>query len=450
MIRIAIDGPGGAGKSSVARAVSKALGIIYVDTGALYRNIGLYMMEQGIDTKDHEAVISRLNELNIEMKFENGRQVILLNGVDRGDEIRTPSASMAASNVSAIPAVRDFLLDIQRNTAKKNSVIMDGRDIGTVILPNAEVKIFLTASPKARAERRYKELLAKGKDVKYEDVYNEMVERDKNDSTRSVAPCVPAKDAILLDNSKLNETETVDAILKIVKRKIKDTTPLYSFLKAIVGPIYRLIFNVRVKGKENVPKSGGVLLCPNHIAALDVISIGAVCPRQITCIAKKELFSVPVLGGLVKALGAVKIDRGGADVGAIKTSVGCLENGKVVVIFPQGHRYPAVNPGTTPLRHGAGLIAYHAKSDIIPVCINIKKGKYGLFRRTEIIFGEPMKYDSLGFLNGGRDEYATVTEAVFAQTVKLGDFSSLPDFDPEVERLRMEKKNKKKNKKKRR
>ena len=440
MIRIAIDGPGGAGKSSVAKAVSRALGIIYVDTGALYRNIGLYMLDNQIDTKDAETVVHALKDISIELKFEDGRQVILLNGVDRGDEIRTPAASMAASNVSAIPAVRNFLLDLQRSIAKKNSVVMDGRDIGTVILPDAEVKIFLTASAKARAERRFKELQAKGSDVSYEQVYNEMVERDRNDSTRSVAPCVPAEDAVYLDNSKLNQEETVDAILKIVKKKTKDTTPLYQVLKAIVGPIYCLLFNVRVIGKENVPTEGGVLLCPNHLAAVDVISIGAVCPRQITCIAKKELFSIPVLGGLIKALGAVKIDRGGADVGAIKAAVASIEKGKTVVIFPQGHRCPGVNLASTQIRHGAGLIAYYAKCDVVPVCINIKGGKYSLFRRTEIIYGKPIKYSELGFTDGGRDEYAAATEKIFSRVIELGtQFKSLPDYDPKNDRIKKKK-----------
>lgn len=442
MIRIAIDGPGGAGKSSVAKAVSKALGIIYVDTGAMYRNIGVYILDNGIDTADTSAVTSALENIKLELKFENGRQVILLNGVDRGDDIRTPAASMAASAVSAIPAVRNFLLDMQRNTAKKNSVIMDGRDIGTVILPDAELKIFLTASAKARAERRYKELVAKGSNVTFDQVYNEMVERDKNDSTRDVAPCVKAKDAVLLNNSKMTEVETVEAILKLVRKKTKDTTPLYSALKVIVTPIYRLLFNVHVKGKENVPNTGGVLLCPNHIGAIDVISIGVVCPRQLTFIAKKELFSIPVLGWLIKALGAVKIDRGGSDVGAIKTAVSTIQDGKTVSIFPQGHRFPGVNPATTPIRHGAGLIAYHAKCDVVPVCIQLKKGKYSLFRRTDIIYGKPIKYSELGFSEGGRDEYARATEIIYNSIVSLGDFSSLPDYDPALEKQKKRKKRK--------
>ena len=219
MIRIAIDGPGGAGKSTVAKAVAKELGIIYVDTGALYRTIGLYMLKNGIDPSDEESVTSHLNDFTLELKLEGGKQTILLNGSDVGDTIRAPEVSMAASAVSAIPAVREYLLFMQRDTAEKNSVIMDGRDIGTVILPNAEVKIFLTASPEARAMRRYKELIEKGQNVEYETVYREMVERDKNDSTRSIAPCVPAHDAVLLDNSDLDFNGTVQEILRIIGAK---------------------------------------------------------------------------------------------------------------------------------------------------------------------------------------------------------------------------------------
>ena len=179
-MKIAIDGPAGAGKSTISKAAAAKLGYIYIDTGALYRNIGLFMLDSGINPKDAEAVCAALGRFTLELKFENGRQVILLDGKDRGDEIRTPAASMAASNVSAFPKVREFLLRTQRDTAEKNSVIMDGRDIGTVILPNAEIKVFLTASPEARAKRRFAELCAKGIETTYEKVYDEMVERDKN------------------------------------------------------------------------------------------------------------------------------------------------------------------------------------------------------------------------------------------------------------------------------
>ena len=221
-MNIAIDGPSGAGKSSLAKAVAKRLGIIYVDTGALYRTIGLYMKEQGVDPHDAPAVASALDGLTLSLTFENGAQHIYLCGRDVGESIRTPEMSLYASAVSAIPAVREFLLDTQRRVARESSVVMDGRDIGTVILPDAECKIFLTASPEARARRRTEELLAKGMDVKYETVLEEMILRDRNDSTRAVAPAIPAEDAVFLDNSDMTAEETLDAAVKIIENSRKN------------------------------------------------------------------------------------------------------------------------------------------------------------------------------------------------------------------------------------
>ena len=219
MFKIAIDGPGGAGKSTVAKAVAKELRIVYVDTGALYRTVGYYVRSRDVSPKDNEAVTALLPEISIEVKYENGTQKVYLNGEDLGDRIRTPEMSMYASAVSAIPAVRSFLLDTQRDIAKKNSVIMDGRDIGTVILPDAEVKIFMTASAECRAKRRYNELLAKGADVKYEDVLAEMNERDHNDSTRDIAPTAAAEDAVLLDTSDMTFDEVVASVIALANEK---------------------------------------------------------------------------------------------------------------------------------------------------------------------------------------------------------------------------------------
>ncbi len=434
MIRIAIDGPGGAGKSSVAKTLSKELGIIYMDTGALYRNIGLYILRAGVDTNDRAAIISMLPGITLEVKFENGKQRIYLNGIDEGDNIRTPECSMAASAVSAIPEVREFLLAVQRDTAEKNSVIMDGRDIGTVILPNAEVKIFLTASPKARAKRRYKELLARGADVTYDKVYSEMLERDRNDSTRDIAPCIPAKDAIIFDNSHYTEEQTLKKLLKIIRKKANKESTFYSRAKVVVAPPYRFFMRVKAKGVENVPLQGGFVLCSNHIAAVDVISIGAVCPRQLTFVAKKELFSVPILGWIVRSLGAIKVDRGANDIGAIKSSVKAAQEGRVLSIFPQGHRYPGVNPATTKIHHGAGMIAYHAGCDVLPVSINVKGGKYGFLRKVEVVFGKLIKYEELGFTDGGRDEYKAATEKIYSEVVKLGIYDSLPAYTAEAKK----------------
>lgn len=428
MVRIAIDGPGGAGKSSVAKAVAKKLGIIYVDTGALYRNIGLYMLRSGIDPKDEDAVTSALDKFTLELKFLDGKQIILLNGEDMGDAIRTPEVSMAASNVSAIPAVREYLLNMQRDTAKKNSVIMDGRDIGTVILPNAEVKIFLTASPEARAKRRFDELRARGNTtVTYEEVYNEMVERDNNDSTRKTAPCVPAEDAVILDNSKLDLDGTCEAILNITKKKTKIKRSLiYTVLKPPAALIFKFFLSIRARGTENIPKDGGIILCANHISAIDVITIGAVCKRHLTFVAKKELFSVPFLGWLVKSLKAIKVDRGAGDISAIRASVSAAQAGHILSIFPQGHRYPGVDPAKTPVHHGAALIAFKSGCDVLPVCIKTKGAKYRIFKRTEVIFGKVIKNSELGFTDGGTKEYKAAAEKIFAEICSMGDYSDLP------------------------
>ena len=218
-ITIAIDGPGGAGKSTVAKAVAKKLDILYVDTGALYRTIGYYVRQHDVAPDDTEGVIACLDDIRIEVKYEDGKQNVYLNGENPGDKIRTPEMSMYASKVSAIPKVRAFLLDTQRDIAKKNSVIMDGRDIGTVILPDADLKIFLTASEECRAKRRYDELIAKGKDVKYEDVLADLNQRDYNDMHREIAPLKVADDAVIADTTELDFEQSCELIAKIIKEK---------------------------------------------------------------------------------------------------------------------------------------------------------------------------------------------------------------------------------------
>lgn len=224
-VKIALDGPSGAGKSTLAKALAKEYGFVYVDTGAMYRTVGLYAAKNSIDPHDEAELSKHFDKIDIEMKWvsdENGvsSQRMFLCGEDVSDKIRTPEASMNASAVSALPAVRKFLLDMQRNIAKTCSVIMDGRDIGTVILPDADVKIFMSATPEARAQRRYKELVEKGEDVTFEKVLADMILRDKNDASRDASPCVPAEDAVLFDNTELDFDETVDAAKKIIEEKL--------------------------------------------------------------------------------------------------------------------------------------------------------------------------------------------------------------------------------------
>jgi cytidylate kinase len=216
-IRIALDGPSGAGKSTIAKRIAQKLGIVYVDTGALYRTVGLYSIENGISADDTDGIKASLKSIEVRLAYENGAQKVYLNGVDVGDRIRTPEASKYASAVSKIPEVRAFLLKVQRDLAAAGGVIMDGRDIGTVIIPDAELKVFMSATPEARADRRCKELAEKGMPQPYEDVLRDIIERDRNDREREASPCVPAPDAVEFINDEYGIEESADYIIGLIK-----------------------------------------------------------------------------------------------------------------------------------------------------------------------------------------------------------------------------------------
>ena len=221
MISIAIDGPSGAGKSTISRKAAEKFGFIYVDTGAIYRTIGLATKIRGVSLDDTAAVVALLPTLEIELKYNDaGEQHMYLDGNDVSRDIRLPEVSMLASKVSAIPAVREFLVDMQRGMAEKYDVIMDGRDIGTVILPNADLKIFLTADVRARARRRYEELLAKGMEKPFDEVLAEMEKRDEQDTQRAAAPLKAADDAVLLDTSGNTLEESIDEVCRLISEKM--------------------------------------------------------------------------------------------------------------------------------------------------------------------------------------------------------------------------------------
>lgn len=220
MFAVAIDGPAGAGKSTIARRASAALGFIYVDTGAMYRTVALYMLRAGVNLKDAAAVEAELGNVSVDICYQEDGQHVLLNGEDVSSAIRTPEVSLGASAVSAHPVVRNFLFGLQLSLAEKNNVVMDGRDIGTVVLPNAQAKIFLTASPEERARRRFLELQEKGLPDTYEEVLADVKKRDLQDSTRAVAPLKPAEDAVILDTTGYTLEESIDKLIAIVKERL--------------------------------------------------------------------------------------------------------------------------------------------------------------------------------------------------------------------------------------
>jgi len=427
MFQIAIDGPSGAGKSTIAKAIAAKMGIVYVDTGALYRTIGYFVREKGVAQTDANGVISLLPQIDIEVKYEKGTQCVYLNGENLGDKIREPEISMYASTVSKIPEVRSFLLETQRSIAASNSVVMDGRDIGTVILPKADVKIFLTASNEKRAERRVAELLAKGMSVTFDEVLSDMIARDEQDRNRDIAPAVPAEDSILLDTSDCTLEESIDKAIEIIEQtlaKKKDNrSGLYKAVYFLLAGFFRLTFRVKVVGGENEPREGGFLICCNHLSALDVILIAvALKKHQPRFMGKKELFKIPLLAGLIRALGAYPVDRGGSDVGAVKNSIRLLKEGHCVALFPQGTRCPNQKPRDTKVRNGAAMIAMHANATVLPMSI-CRKGysKKMLFRRTIVSIGKPIPFASFAYKTGVSGEYARISEEIFGEICRLGE-----------------------------
>lgn len=394
-VSVAIDGPSGAGKSTVARAAAAQLGYVYVDTGAMYRTIGLAVCRRGISGEDTEGIRSVLPDIRVGITYENGAQHVLLNGEDVSSEIRTPEIAYYASRVSAVPEVREFLLNTQRDMAKNGNILMDGRDIGTVILPDAPVKIFLTASAESRAERRYKELVEKGQQVTMESVLHDINERDRQDMNRAIAPLRQAEDAVLLDTSALTLEESIASVLRIIREKNGGEQMKFKYhrwFQWLVVPFVALAFHIyfgyRIIGRENIPE-GGCVVCPNHIQLSDppfaAVALSHRTPLRL--MAKKELFQGNKLfAWLIAALGAFPVDREGADITAIKTALSSVKAGQKLIIFPQGTRGAA--EGET--KKGAAMLAVKSRAPILPMYITEGKG----FRcRATVVIGEAFTPD---------------------------------------------------------
>ncbi len=405
-INCALDGPSGAGKSTVAKAVAKSMGFVYVDTGALYRAIGLYATRQGACTTAADEVVPLLSDINVELTYKDGTQLVILNGEDVSSAIRQNEISMAASNVSAIPEVRAFLLELQRDIARKNDIIMDGRDIGTVILPNADVKIFMTASAEERANRRYKELIEKGQDVTYDEILKDINQRDYNDSHRATAPLKKADDAIELDTSDMSIDEVVETISNIIKEKTaKPIAPvknekckmtlglaLYSIPRYIVLAFMNLCFKFNIEGKENIPLGGGWVVAANHRTWFDPIIIAMYLRKPCAYMAKEELFKNKLLALLLKILQAFPVSRGSSDRAPLEKAINYVNRGFNLMLFPEGTRSKDGKLGRP--KSGVAYVAAASGAPVCPVGISFE-GKLKFRSTITIRFGEPISPDEI-------------------------------------------------------
>ena len=359
----------------------------------MFRTIGLYALRAGKDPKDNEAVDALLPDITLEFAFIEGEQHIYLNGEDVSTAIRTEEVGMAASAVGANPAVRAFLLEMQRDMARTQNILMDGRDIGTVVLPDATVKIFLTASPEARATRRWKEYQQKGIDTPYEEVLADVKQRDYQDTHRAAAPLKQADDAVLLDTSELNFEQSFGGHEE--NDHGEGQMILYYILVPLAWLVFHIGFRVRCEGRENLKKIGtkGCIIAPNHISAIDpvFVVITRFWGQRMTVFAKKELFEINAfLSWFFRCAGAVCVRGTKEEVSVIDDTVKKCQEGGTLLLFPEGTREQEGK--FLPLKSGLFVIAAAANVDVVPCRIyyDTPDGKMKLFCKVRVIFGEPM------------------------------------------------------------
>ncbi len=388
---IAMDGPVGAGKSSVADGVAKALGILHLDTGAMYRAFAWYALQKGISLDSEEALEQLTREAMPEVAYVDGAQRTSIAGQDVTGLIRTPEVSMAASSVSRFAAVRKAMVARQQELAKQQDVLLDGRDIGTVVLPDATLKIYLTAAPEARAQRRFDELVRKGEQTTFEEVLADVIRRDEQDMNREVDPLRPAEDAQIVDTTDMNQQQVVDNILMRVAmkkgkmpKKAEKFMPVYRVGLPIVSFLIRLLFPVTFHDLENAQQDAPGIMIANHNSMLDPVIVAMTNKRyHIRFMGKKELNKNPLLRWFFKQLDMIPVDRHNTDMAAIRTSMKVLGEGHVLGVFPEGTRHK--EGVMQDLESGIALIALRSKATILPVYLTDKPR---LFRRIHCYCGQ--------------------------------------------------------------
>ncbi|MDE5756917.1 MAG: (d)CMP kinase [Clostridia bacterium] len=414
MINIAIDGPSGAGKSTIAKIVAKTLGITYLDTGAMYRAVALHMVNCGKNPSVADDVKPLLNDINISYIKNGGENLICLNGRDVSEDIRRHEMSKYASEVSKIPEVRLFLVDMQRKIAESNDVVLDGRDITSYVLPNAKYKFYLTAKDTERAKRRFEELQAKGQEVSYEQILADVRDRDFNDMNRDFAPLKKTDDSFEIDSTDMSLQQVVDTILakiaeidgksnqindekssedkqtKNKRTKVKHRwfyRGLANFVRWVMGSIWV----TKIYFKDNFPKNTKAIAICNHYSALDpCVIISKLLGKHGKVLMKDEVMNNSFIGNIARELGCIPVKRGEADINAVKSILGALNKNQPVLIFPEGTRNRQGTKEFLPFKQGVATFAIKAKAPIVPM---LYYKKTGIFKRNKIMIGTPFWLD---------------------------------------------------------
>ncbi len=404
---IAIDGPSGTGKSTVAKGVARKLGFIFFDTGAMYRSLAWKVMQEGIPSSDEAKIRQLLERFQFDVQTDRADEKrYFVNGVDVTHKIRTQEISAIASQVSIYPFVRQAMVKIQRHFGRKANAVFEGRDMGTVVFPEAELKIFLTARPEVRAERRYRELLLKFPDladsVTQEQILKEIEERDRKDTTRAISPLRQAKDAILIDTSDSSAEQVIERVLELQaqtkpRKKYDSMRGAYLWVYLLVRGLLKLFYRLRIYGLSHF-RSGSAIIAANHASFFDPPVISVSCPEEVHFLARESLFRVPVLGRIIRALNSHPVARDASDAHTFRTLIRLLQSGKKVILFPEGSR--TLNGQMQPLEKGLSFLVYKARCGIMPVYVSgtFEAWRRGtkfprLFGRIRCVFGSPIEWE---------------------------------------------------------
>lgn len=420
---IAIDGPAGTGKGTVTKILSKKFNLANIDTGATYRCVTLDMINKGIKLDELDKIKELLENIQIDLKVENGKQLVFLNGKEVTKEIRSKEVSGMVSQVSSIKEVRLSMVDLQRKMAEGKNVIMEGRDIGTYVFPTADVKIYLDADLEERAKRRFKQNEEEGIKMSYADVIENIKKRDENDKQKEIGALKVARDAEVVDSTSMSINEVVREITAIIKKKQKDIKmqeKIYrerketawkkfvrKFVKVTLGIVYRIAFRVKITGQ--VPDEGAYVLCCNHINYLDAAAIVLFNKRKVNFVAKEDLFTHGILMWLGHLFDVIPIKRDMQDIEAMKRCLKVLKNGELLGIFPEGTRKGMEK--NMKAKNGAAFMAMKAKVKVIPIGIH---GTFKPFSKVYMNYGEPI--DLSGYTKETIDE---ATEKIMDTIVML-------------------------------
>lgn len=427
---VAIDGPAGTGKGTMADILSKKYNLLNIDTGAMYRCVTLEILNKNINIDDDEKIAEILKTIKIDISTENGKQKVILNGEDVTEKIRSKEVSEIVSFASNNKQIRIAMVNLQRKMAQGRDVIMEGRDIGTVVFPTADVKIYLDGNIEVRAQRRFKQNQEKGIDMSYEEVLENIKRRDKNDMEKEIGALKVASGATVIDTSNLTVKQEADCISKIIDKKLKEKkkeTKIYKVrpettwkkieriaLKWIIYAFYKVVYRIKKVNEENLPMDEPVIVCANHLNYLDALALVICSKRRIRFIAKEDLFHNGFLNYLAHIYDVIPIKRGMRDLESMKICLKALKNGETLGIFPEGTR-KGLEKGSK-VHNGAAYMAMKAKVKVVPVGI---QGSFKPFTRVTLNYGKPIDFTKYDSKNPEKDNLEQATKEIMENIVML-------------------------------